>query len=721
MAEQGTRGIPGAASVLPMINKPGCRPVVPTGSLHTYLEAIRAELASVETTLALKAPLTHIRDFTAHFLAGEKATWAATIAAKADLVDGKVPASQLPDTGAKFIKVQSLPNVDEADRKAIYLLPRNPGEEGNLYDEYIVVENAQGTKSWDKIGSTDIDLTNYVTTDDSRLSDARTPIAHKTTHATGGTDALAPGDIGAALASRSVLADYFVRADTGDEYWPSSNVESVDGAPGYLLKTDGGTSSTIKLIKVYQVTELGVEIDPEQYIYGWTWTPEWSDTQHHIETVIAESTTPPETLSFPENNITFTRHVDALPAYAYRINAGEVAVFDADGFLKAGGVPLYTSGGTLTGELYIATHPEDAIGITFRPPSGRINLLGGTETRITKSGVRCSMRGGPSSAMFSWPSYSKGSGTFALLPDMYAAVQQIAPNFDPAATYVQNQLCTYEGVLYRCQVAKSQASATVPPDDLYDQTEAPDNHWVIAKVSELVTDIPKTALATAVQTSLDKADSAVPITGGTMTGGLTVPNLTVGSRKAGSTVGADSVAEGFNVTASEYESHAEGFLSVASGKVSHAEGVNTVAQNYAEHAQGHFNVSHKASDGFGKAGNTLSSIGCGMISAPKNAVETMQNGKTFIYGLGGYDGTNPTGTGVQDIATAINNKAPLESPAFTGTPTAPDIDAQSTDGQVANKKYVDDKVAGATPNLDYVMRVDPETGNIYYTTPDTQS
>ena len=146
----------------------------------------------------------------------------------------------------------------------------------------------------------------------------------------------------------------------------------------------------------------------------------------------------------------------------------------------------------------------------------------------------------------------------------------------------------------------------------------------------------------------------LPLSGGNMTGGLTVPNLTVGSRKAGSTVGVDSVAEGFNVTASEYESHAEGFLSVASGRASHAEGFDTVAQNYVEHAQGIFNVSHKASDSFGNAGNTLSSIGFGSIVSRKNAVETMQDGKTFIYGLGGYDGTNPTGAGVQDIATAFS-------------------------------------------------------------------
>ena len=66
--------------------------------------------------------------------------------------------------------------------------------------------------------------------------------------------------------------------------------------------------------------------------------------------------------------------------------------------------------------------------------------------------------------------------------------------------------------------------------------------------------------------------------------------------------------------------------------------------------------------------------------------------------------------------------APLASPAFTGTPTAPTPNEQSADTQIATKKYVDDAVAGGGGgNLDYVMRVDPETGGIYYTTPDTNA
>ena len=62
--------------------------------------------------------------------------------------------------------------------------------------------------------------------------------------------------------------------------------------------------------------------------------------------------------------------------------------------------------------------------------------------------------------------------------------------------------------------------------------------------------------------------------------------FTVGSRKANSTHGVNSVAEGSNIEASGDYSHAEGFATTASGDWSHAEGYRTTASQNRSHAEG---------------------------------------------------------------------------------------------------------------------------------------
>lgn len=74
--------------------------------------------------------------------------------------------------------------------------------------------------------------------------------------------------------------------------------------------------------------------------------------------------------------------------------------------------------------------------------------------------------------------------------------------------------------------------------------------------------------------------------------------------------------------------------------------------------------------------------------------------------LSGYlkkaDLATATGTGTTTAMTqkattdALGLKAPLASPALTGTPTTPNLTASSGDTQIANKKYVDDAVSGIT-------------------------
>lgn len=90
--------------------------------------------------------------------------------------------------GGKFIVVTSLPSAASADPKAIYLVPRSPGESGNIYDEYLRVEPTTGTYAWEKIGSTEVDLSAYRTASAQDAIDGaqNTAIAAKYTKPSGG-------------------------------------------------------------------------------------------------------------------------------------------------------------------------------------------------------------------------------------------------------------------------------------------------------------------------------------------------------------------------------------------------------------------------------------------------------------------------------------------------------------------------------------------------------
>lgn len=74
----------------------------------------------------------------------------------------------------------------------------------------------------------------------------------------------------------------------------------------------------------------------------------------------------------------------------------------------------------------------------------------------------------------------------------------------------------------------------------------------------------------------DKMDKANP----TGTGSFSL------NRKANTTIGGNSFAEGYNTTASGFGSHAEGSDTTASGRNAHAEGTSTTASDNSAHAEG---------------------------------------------------------------------------------------------------------------------------------------
>ena len=120
--------------------------------------------------------------------------------------------------------------------------------------------------------------------------------------------------------------------------------------------------------------------------------------------------------------------------------------------------------------------------------------------------------------------------------------------------------------------------------------------------------------------------------------------------------GKSSHVEGEKNNAAGDYSHAEGSATTAGGRYSHVEGWNTLTQNYYEHAEGAFNVSNIGSNNSLK---TRHSVGIGDLNAEnegKNAHEIMANGDHYVYGVGGYDGTNATSEDSKTLQEVINSK-----------------------------------------------------------------
>lgn len=75
--------------------------------------------------------------------------------------------SNLVGTGLKREIVQALPTENISDTTIYLILKKPAGTSGDIYDEYMYINNA-----WEHIGSTEVDLTNYVQKPNGPTSDA---------------------------------------------------------------------------------------------------------------------------------------------------------------------------------------------------------------------------------------------------------------------------------------------------------------------------------------------------------------------------------------------------------------------------------------------------------------------------------------------------------------------------------------------------------------------
>ena len=152
----------------------------------------------------------------------------------------------------KYQIVESLPAASASTMGTIYLKAHahdSTSGQPDSYDEYITINNA-GTYSWETIGNTDIDLTDYATKsyvdgktwDASDIASGTLPIARGGTGATSAAAArtslgITPANIGAATSAQGAKADSALQpggvgvSSTGTAlaWGTSTNVATVDG------------------------------------------------------------------------------------------------------------------------------------------------------------------------------------------------------------------------------------------------------------------------------------------------------------------------------------------------------------------------------------------------------------------------------------------------------------------------------------------------------------
>ncbi len=147
-----------------------------TADLHTV--ATSGSYTDLENIPATFAPSSHehftseVKDATAYSNLGTSAN--ATQSAINYAIDNKIGALLDVD----LIQLEStLPTASASTMNKLYMIPESDAETNDAYEIYVTVED-NGSYDWEKVDTARIDLTNYVTTDDSRLSDARTPTSH---------------------------------------------------------------------------------------------------------------------------------------------------------------------------------------------------------------------------------------------------------------------------------------------------------------------------------------------------------------------------------------------------------------------------------------------------------------------------------------------------------------------------------------------------------------
>lgn len=203
------------------------------------------------------------------------------------------------EAGVQLTVVTSLPDAAAATQGKIYLILSTKGQDTNVYDEYITVQNdTTGEYYWEKIGTTDVDLTDYSTKDHSHTVTTNVTVAPHEYKPAGTvstptitvavTDA---DDQAAALYSMSSTGAYTPSQYTEGSYTPSAYVQETYEVSNEIL-TITASSYTPESVTMPVYTKESVTLPSRQEIKvtGSSTQPTFDGTQVNLTHNVTNNT-----------------------------------------------------------------------------------------------------------------------------------------------------------------------------------------------------------------------------------------------------------------------------------------------------------------------------------------------------------------------------------------------------------------------------------------------
>ena len=557
-----------------------------------------------------------------------------TLTAGQNIVISNNTISAIIDAGFQVEVVQTLPETGEAN--TIYFVPKEGGANPDVYDEYMYINNA-----WEKIGSTEVDLSNYynktevdgllegkqdkLTAGNNITINGTTISANDTTYSAGANIDITDNAIKAVGYRYNTTNGAFAEGDRDIVEGETTRHQSVaTGVMAHAEGCDGNASGN------HSHTEgnLSNSVGNNSHAEGYTTTS--TGTNSHTEGRVTNSignnshaegnstTTRGEDSHAEGNNTVANGYASHTEGYNTETGGNYTTNTKTAGNAKGAGVYAHAEGNSTIAK-GIAAHSEGyktlAIGKNSHAEGG-VTITNGVvshaEGRYTTTSCLAE--------------HAQGSYNKSHTDDIAGGNTADGLGTNGSRTIHSIGIGTANDARKNAVEVMQNGDAYLLGVGGYDgvhikgETGAP------------------SGLKTLQETISGKQDK---LTAG---GNIYIGGNTISAEGYEYNSGNNSIiTNGVSCITAGENSHAEGYQCITEETAlhSHAEGYETVVRNQSEHAQGRYNVSHLASvELTNHDGNTVVSVGIGEDDANrKNAFEIMQNGDIYVYGLGNYNGT----------------------------------------------------------------------------------